>query len=240
MCAMYAFNRFCDDLSDDSGASVDGIERWRNELSGALDGRLGENPMWPAFCDSVRRYAIPRQYFLDMIDGVASDLEPRTVRTFDELYHYCYQVASVVGMTTVHIFGFDAPETLALAEKCGIAFQLTNILRDIREDRENGRVYLPSEDIERFGADLKTYDERFVNLMHFEAGRAKSYYKESSPLLGMVHRESRAALWALIEIYRRLLVRIEQSEFRVLDQRISLPTREKLGIVIRAATRGAP
>jgi phytoene synthase len=237
MCAMYAFMRFCDDLSDEKGASSAAIERWRQELSEALAGRFSGNPVWPAFYDSVRRYSIPRQYFHDMIEGVASDLEPRTIRTFDDLYRYCYQVASVVGMTTIHIFGFDAPEALTLAEKCGIAFQITNILRDVREDRENGRVYLPAEDIERFGADLGTYDERFVELMRFEARRARAYYEESAPLLGMVHKRSRASLWALIEIYRRLLGRIERSNFRVLERRISLPAWEKMGIVLQAAVR---
>jgi phytoene synthase len=237
MCAMYAFMRFCDDLSDESGASAAAIERWRKELSEALAGRFSENPVWPAFYDSVQRYSVPHQYFHDMIEGVASDLEPRTIRTFDELYRYCYRVASVVGMTTIHIFGFDAPEALRLAEKCGIAFQITNILRDVREDRENGRVYLPAEDIERFGADLRTYDERFVELMRFEAGRARAHYEESAPLLGMVHKRSRASLWALIEIYQRLLGRIERSNFRVLEQRISLPAWEKMAIVLRAAVR---
>jgi phytoene synthase len=237
MCAMYAFMRFCDDLSDESGASLAAIEQWREELTEALGGRFSENPVWPAFHDSVERYAIPPEYFDQMIEGVASDLEPRTIQTFDELYRYCYHVASVVGMTTIHIFGFDAPEALVLAEKCGIAFQLTNILRDVREDRENGRVYLPQEDLERFGADLRVYDERFVELMQFEAGRARAYYAESAPLLGMVHKRSRASLWALIEIYRRLLGRIERSNFRVLQQRISLPAWEKMGIVVRAAVR---
>jgi phytoene synthase len=254
MCAMYAFMRFCDDLSDESGASAAAIEQWRKELAEALAGRFSENPVWPAFRDSVERYAIPHQYFDDMIEGVASDLEPRAMRTFDDLYRYCYRVASVVGMTTIHIFGFDAPEALTLAEKCGIAFQLTNILRDVREDAENGRVYIPAEDLERFGlgsgssgTDQRresgvgrrewSYDERFVELMRFEAGRARAYYEQSAPLLGMVHKRSRASLWALIEIYRRLLGRIERSNFQVLQQRVSLPAWEKMGIVLRAAVR---
>ena len=96
-----------------------------------------------------------------MIEGVSSDLEPRHIETFDELYRYCYQVASVVGLTTIHIFGFDSPDALPLAEKCGIAFQLTNILRDVREDADNGRVYIPAEDLRRFGTDLDKHDEQF-------------------------------------------------------------------------------
>src|SRR6185295_5804355 len=125
---------------------------------------------------------IPRQYFYDMMDGVSSDLEPRRIATFDELYRYCYQVASVVGMTTIHILGFDSPEALRLAEKCGIAFQLTNILRDVREDRDLGRVYLPEEDLARFGVKKLEQSAEFIALMRFEAARARSYYKESAPL----------------------------------------------------------
>jgi phytoene synthase len=237
MCAMYAFMRFCDDLSDESGANAAAIERWRSELDEALAGRVGSNPLWPAFLDAVQRYAIPHQYFHDMIEGVRSDLVPRTIQTFDELYAYCYRVASVVGLTTIHIFGFDAAEALKLAEKCGIAFQLTNILRDVREDSDNGRVYLPQEDIKRFDADLRSYDDRFLNLMRFEAARAHRYYEESAPLIGLVHNRSRASLWALIEIYRRLLGRIERTNFQVLERRISLPAWEKMGIVLQAAVK---
>ena len=237
MCAIYAFMRFCDDLSDESGATAAAIERWRAELDDSLAGCFSENPVWPAFHDAVTRYSIPHQYFHDMIEGVTSDLEPRTIQSFDELYRYCYLVASVVGMTTIHIFGFDSAEALALAEKCGIAFQLTNILRDVREDADRGRVYIPAEDIGRFGADLQSYDDRFLELMRFEAERARSYYNESAPLIGMVHKRSRASLWALIETYRRLLGRIERSNFRVLERRIGLPAWEKMTIVLQAAVR---
>ena len=148
-----------------------------------------------------------------------------------------YQVASVVGLTIIHIFGFDSPDALPLAEKCGIAFQLTNILRDVREDSENHRIYIPLEDIQRFSADLTKYDENFVALMRFEADRAQNYYAESRPLIGMVHEKSRRSLWALIEIYRRLLARIERQNFNVLDRRARVPTREKLGILASAILR---
>lgn len=237
MCAIYAFMRYCDDISEGEGASREGIERWRSDLDGALAGRFGDNALWPAFHDTVQRYKIPHEYFYEMIAGVSSDLEPKQLATFDELYRYCYQVASVVGLTIIHIFGFGSPDALKLAEKCGIAFQLTNILRDVREDRENGRIYLPSEDIRRFGAGLTVHDDRFVKLMAFEAARARAYYDESRPLLGLVHPRSRPSLWALIEIYRRLLTRIERSNFNVLAQRIRVPTWEKLSILATAALR---
>jgi phytoene synthase len=218
--------RRCDDLSDDGGATPEIMSRWRAEMEAALDGRYGDHPCWPAFHDTVRRYSIPRQYFRDMIDGVSSDLEPRDIQTFAELYEYCYKVASVVGLATVHIFGYESPRALELAEKCGIAFQLTNIVRDVKEDRESGRIYLPKEDREAF-PDLR-------DLLALEAERARGFYRESAELVGLVHPRSRRALWALIEIYRRLLDKIERSGYDVLNGRIRLSAREKIGIVVEA------
>ena len=239
MCAIYAFMRYCDDLSDEPGATRAAIERWRAGMEDALDGRFGDHPVWPAFHHTVRRFGIPRQYFRDMINGVASDLEPRRCETYDELYRYCYQVASVVGLTTVHIFGFDTPSALPLAEKCGVAFQLTNILRDIREDAERGRIYLPVEDLLRFGVsedDLRAgrRDDAFLRLMQFEAARARQYYDESLPLLDLIHPRSRASLEALITIYSRLLERIERTNYDVFTRRVRLSAVEKSWIVVRA------
>jgi 15-cis-phytoene synthase len=237
MCAIYAFMRYCDDISEGEGASRAAIDGWRQDLDRALAGSYAENPLWPAFHDTVRKYKIPCHYFHEMIDGVSSDLEPRRVETFDELYRYCYQVASVVGLTIIHIFGFEFPDALQLAERCGIAFQLTNILRDVREDSQNNRIYIPAEDIRKFNADLAKRDESFVNLMRFEAARARGYYTESRPLIELVNAHSRSSLWALIEIYRRLLDRIEQSNFDVLARRIRVPTWEKVAILVRASLR---
>ena len=237
MCAIYAFMRYCDDISEGEGASREAIDQWRRDLDCAFQGQYGQNLLWPAFHDTVQRYHMPENYFHEMIDGVGSDLEPRQIQTFDELYHYCYQVASIVGLTIIHIFGYESPDALKLAEKCGIAFQLTNILRDVREDAANHRIYIPAEDIARFGADLSKHDENFVRLMAFEAQRAHRYYDESRPLLELVHKRSRPSLWALIEIYRRLLGRIERSNFDVLSKRVRVPTWEKLAILAGAALR---
>ena len=112
MCAIYAFMRYCDDLSDDAGAAGAARATWREELSAALTGDYGPHPCWPALHDTVRRYNIPQQYFFDMIDGVTSDLRPRNIETFDELYGDCYHVASVVGLTVIHVFGFEDPQAL--------------------------------------------------------------------------------------------------------------------------------
>lgn len=239
MCAVYAFMRYCDDLSDEPGATRAAIEQWRNALDQALAGHCDGHPVLPAFHDTLNRYSIPARYFHEMVDGVASDLEPRRFETFDQLYRYCYQVASTAGLTTIHILGFESPDALPLAEKCGIAFQLTNILRDIREDAALGRIYLPAEDLARFHvteddlrAGLRTPE--FIDLMDFGAGRARRYYQESQPLLGLVHRSSRASLGALISIYSRLLDRIERSNYDVFTRRISLPAIEKCWIALRA------
>jgi phytoene synthase len=242
MCAVYAFMRYCDDLSDEPGATRAAMEQWRGALTAALAGKFDGQEVWPAFCDSVARFRIPHEYFYQMIEGVLSDLDPQPVASFAELYAYCYRVASVVGLTTVHIFGFDDPKALELAEKCGIAFQLTNILRDVREDAVLGRQYLPAEDLARFGVTTEdllqgNYSANFIRLMEFEAGRARAYYDESWPLVGMVRAKSRASLWALIAIYSRLLERIGKSNYDVLSQRISLPGWQKAWIVVRAGAR---
>jgi phytoene synthase len=239
MCAIYAFMRYCDDLSDDPGANRAAIERWHAEMEEALEGRFSAHPVWPAFHHTVRRFGIPHEYFRSMIDGVLSDLEPRRMQTFDELYHYCYQVASVVGLTIVHIFGFDTRTVLPLAEKCGVAFQLTNILRDIREDAALGRVYIPAEDLRKFGVsedDLLTGNrsDAFLRMMRFEAARARAYYDESQPLLDLIHPRSRPSLWALVTIYSSLLERIEHSNYDVFRRRVRLSLLEKSWIVVRA------
>lgn len=245
MCAIYAFMRYCDDLSDEPGANRAAIERWRAALDEALEGRFDGQPAWPALHDTVRRFRIPARYLHEMIDGVASDLEPRTFETFEQLYHYCYQVASVVGLTIIHIFGFESAQALPLAEKCGVAFQLTNILRDVREDAERDRIYLPAEDLERFGVSAQELregkrTERFLELMRFEASRARSYYNESLPLIELVDQRSRSSLWALITIYSRLLQRIQRTNYDVFSQRVRLSTLEKIGIVVRAMLFGTP
>lgn len=239
MCAIYAFMRYCDDLSDEPGASREPLERWRCALVDALAGKFDAYPAWPAFFDTVKRYRIPHEYFFQVIEGVKTDLEPRRLATFDELYRYCYQVASAVGLTIIHVFGFDSPAALPLAEKCGVAFQLTNILRDIGEDAARGRIYLPAEDLERFGVSAVELaagrrTDAIARLMQFQAARARAYYDESRPLIDLVHKRSQPGLRALITIYSRLLERIEESNFDVFSRRVSLSAVEKCWIVLHA------
>lgn len=239
ICSIYAFMRQCDDLSDEAGATVTGLEAWRAAMRSALDGGVAEDPLWPAFVDTVERYRIPHHYFEDHIDGVASDLARSTFETFDELYRYCYQVASIPGLALVHVFGYRTPEALDLAEKCGVAFQLTNIIRDVREDADKGRVYLPREDLDAYGADPSGFgggreSGRFRELLRYEGRRAHEYYRQSRPLLDMVDPACRPSLWALIEIYSRLLKRIESRNYDVLGRRVRVSAIEKSWIVVRA------
>jgi phytoene synthase len=244
MCAIYAFMRHCDDLSDDPESDEisliqQSIALWRMDLDNSLKGRMGDSPIWPAFVDTVQRYSIPHRFFHEMIDGIMSDIEPREIETWEELYRYCYQVASVVGMTIIHIFGFESVRALLLAEKCGVAFQLTNILRDVREDADMGRVYLPREDLRRFGVNaeqlrLGMENDRFRSLMKFEASRAWACYEESEPLSDLIEKKSRRSLWALREVYTRLLSRIEKSNYAVLNNRISVSKFTKMMLMWRA------
>lgn len=261
MCAIYAFMRQCDDLSDEpvsnaaiahNGSQAPGalekeelqqaILGWRLQLNRALAGDVTDGPIWPAFYDTVQRYGIPHRFFHEMIDGITSDIEPQQMQTFDDLYRYCYHVASVVGMTVIHIFGFHSVRALLLAEKCGIAFQLTNILRDVREDAQAGRVYLPAHDLKRFDVPVEQLrsgqeDDAFRELMHFEAGRARECYTVSEPLLDLIEPKSRRSLWALREIYLRLLSKIERANYNVLRERIAVSKPAKLSLLFRAFVR---
>jgi phytoene synthase len=248
-CAVYAFMRYCDDVADGSDSlPVKGklLGQWKDALGRALKGDYGDSLILPAFHAAVRRYAIPPEYFSELIAGTEMDLEIRAYRTFSELHQYCYRVASVVGLCSMHILGFQDPSqksaALRLAEDCGIAFQLTNILRDLREDAEAGRVYLPLEDLERFEYsrdDLLagTCNPQFLRLMAFEIERAKEYYDRADGLIGMVEPESRPALWTLISIYRGILSRIESSGADVFSRTAALSRREKIEVLLQATAR---
>ena len=253
MCAIYAFFRYCDDLSDHVPSvevARENLRRWRQALDEAYAGQTATTvahsaveeaarAMLPAFADTVRRYRVPKDYFADLISGAEMDLDKMRYATFEELYRYCYRVASCVGLTVIHVFGFTDEKAKQYAEWCGVAFQLTNILRDVREDAEMGRIYLPQEDLKRFGVTeeqiLKCQPPpAFVDLMKFESDRAHDYYERSHPLLSLIHADSRATLVALMEIYRGLLKKIEHREFDVFSGRISLPTWKKLLIAAKS------
>jgi phytoene synthase len=197
------------------------------------------NPIPPAFRDTVRRFSIPAQYFHWIIDGAQMDLDVFQYETFRDLYAYCFNVASAVGLVCLHIFGFGEERAKKHAEQCGIAFQLTNILRDVKEDTQMGRIYLPAEDLKRFDyapADLRQgiVDERFRRLMKFEADRARQYYSEARSLMPLVEETSRPALWAMMAIYERILDRIVQKRYDVFRVPIHLSGTEKILIALQA------
>ena len=248
-CAVYAFMRYCDDISDgDAGleSKRQMLRDWRARLDGAYSGVPGGNPILPAFCDTVRTYSIPAEYFHWILDGAEMDLDTLRYETFEDLYKYCFHVASAVGLVCLQLFGFVEERAKKYAEQCGIAFQLTNILRDVKEDAGFGRVYLPAEDLRKFdyaAEELQrgVLDERFRSLMRFETERARGYYRAARSLLPLVEKASRPALWAMIEIYESLLNRIVRRRFDVFNRRIRLTGPEKLVIAARAlAMRCAP
>ena len=242
MCAIYAFMRRSDDIADGAtnpAVALDGLRQWRAVVDAALKGQPASDPILPALADTVQRYRIPPRHFDELLDGTEMDQTKTRYETFEELYRYCYHVASVVGLVVLPVFGYKDEAARQPAEACGIAFQLTNILRDVKEDAGLGRIYLPSEDLRRFGVsedDLMNarMTPQFSELMKFEAARAREFYQKARPLLGMIDSDSRGTLAVMIGIYGGILDKIERRNFAVFDGRIRLSAAEKLWIVIKS------
>jgi phytoene synthase len=256
ICAIYAFMRQADDLSDDESISREErrcrLDAWLSEWRAACTGRDSSNLIFVAVRDAVERYRISHGLLDELVAGVTMDLEcdrsgaPDTYATFDELYRYCYLVASVVGLVCIRIFGYTDPRAEKLAEETGIAFQLTNILRDVAEDAARNRVYLPLEDLAAHGVSLDALLHRAPHapptaqeraLLAEIAGRAEKYYRSAQDLLPLIDRESRPALQVLVSIYHRLLKRIERANYDVFTRRASVPTWQKLTILGAGMTR---
>jgi squalene synthase HpnC len=235
LCALYAFMRLVDNVSDGPGdleSKRRGLVCWRAMLDEAAAGDTSGHAILPALTDTIARFQIPTRYFHDLILGAEMDLTVTSYATFDRLSEYCYRVAGTVGLTCLQAFGFRDPRAPDLAERLGLAFQLTNIIRDVRNDYEMGRVYVPREDLDRFG--LKPENLRgprtpqLENLLEFEAERTWRLYEEGAPLVHEVDGDSRATLWALVRTYSALLARIEERGFDVFSSRISLSSAEKI------------
>ena len=240
--AVYAFMRQCDDISDNEGSVEEKRERfadWRALFEKAMRGEHTNYPTLPALRDTVQAFHIPVNYFHELIDGTEMDLTATRYATFDDLYRYCYQVASVVGLVCICIFEYQEEEAKQHAEACGIAFQLTNILRDIKEDLQRNRLYLPLEDMQRFKYtedDLRreVMDERFRKLMKFEAERARAFYAKGRPLTELIARDSRPAFRAMFGTYETILRCIEQRKYDVLSKRVHLQPHDKVRILFES------
>jgi phytoene synthase len=248
ICAIYAFMRRADDLSDDESFPIaerrEHLNAWLSEWRAAHAGGRTDDPVFLAVRDAMARFTIPLRLLDELVAGVTMDLDAEdgnqtdTYATFDDLYRYCYLVASVVGLVCIRIFGYIDPRAEELAEKTGIAFQLTNILRDVAEDAERNRVYLPLEDLatygvsldalkqRRFGSGAPTAEERA--LIRAIADRAEEYYKAAKELLPLIDAESRPALWVLVSIYHGLLKRIVKADYNVFTERQSVSKAKKL------------
>lgn len=260
--AVYAFMRRCDDITDDNELSVrdrqNQLAEWLDKVHRALAGQPTDDPVLLALTDAQRTYQIPFGLLDQLAFGTAADLEhgeeqvagqslvsgkavvsggPLVARykTFEDLRTYCYGVASVVGLVCIRIFGYRDPAAESLAERCGLAFQLTNIIRDVKEDAAMGRVYLPQEDLLQFGLQANDLAEpelsRIRPLLAFEADRARACYQSGLELIPLVNEDSQPGLWVLITIYRRLLEKIDANDYDVFSRRVRLSVPEKVSVL---------
>ena len=256
LCAVYAFMRRCDDIADDPTLALPDrrqkLDTWLDALHRAQQGEPTDDAILLALTDAQRRFAIPAGLLDELAHGTAMDVEQEEnsaqttsapgltiqYRTFHDLRLYCYRVASVVGLVCIHIFEYRDPAAEPLAERCGLAFQLTNIIRDVKEDANMGRVYLPEEDLAKFqisGSELLTTPDpaRFRPVLALEADRAREFYSSGDALIPYVAEDSQPALWVLVTIYRSLLEKIAEKQYDVFTAKISLSTSEKLRILAK-------
>ena len=242
--AVYAFCRIVDDAVDlgrDREEQQKELERWRDELARVYDG-VPTHPAAERLQEAVRTFPIPRATLLEIIAGVEMDLEQSSYETFDDLYPYCYRVASAVGLCCIEIFGYSDPAAREYAVNLGVALQLTNILRDVQADARAGRVYLPQEDLRRFrvtGDDLASgrYTPAFVELMQWQAARAHRYYDQAWACLPPADARRLFAAEIMGRTYFALLAEIESRNFHVFGDRVALPTSRRVWIALACLLR---
>jgi phytoene synthase len=245
--------RRCDDIADDNTLSSDDrrnkLAEWLDKVHRAFAALPTDDPVLLALTDAQRTYQIPIGLLDQLAFGTAADLDcewpqPSSAvspvaryQTFEELRQYCYGVASVVGLVCIKIFGYRDPAAEPLAERCGLAFQLTNIIRDVKEDVAMGRVYFPQEDLAQFGLSATDLAAANVDAAHvrpllaMEADRARECYRAGQELIPLVNEDSQPALWVLITIYRRLLEKIALKQYDVFGERVRLTVPEKLTVL---------
>ena len=243
--AVYAFSRRADDAVDSVQEKNASEEEARSKLDGLsrlLRGEAPEDPLSPALLDTIERFKIPVEHFSELLLGMEMDLEKKRYETFDELYTYCFRAASAVGLICIEIFGYseDAEAAHQHAEELGIAMQLTNILRDVREDMTLGRIYLPGEDLARFNyseAELSRYEftPAFRDLMEFQVERARDYFQRSEALFPLIDTQTRYCPVLLKRLYSKILDRIESQGYDVFSRRPALSRLQKLCMLMTAA-----
>jgi 15-cis-phytoene synthase len=239
LAAIYALARRIDDIGDGDLPAPEKLSRLEQARQQITASAGAEDPVLFALADVARRFPVPMPAFGEVIDGCIADVNGTTYETFDDLHQYCRCVAGAIGRLSLGIFGSDDDEQAPqLADDLGIALQLTNILRDIREDHGNGRIYLPAEDLNRFGCDLgQPAEPQFTKLMEFEIARARDWYAVGLRLLPLLDWRSAACTGAMAGIYRRLLEHIAADPTAVLRGRLSLPGRQKALVALTALTR---
>jgi phytoene synthase len=233
--ALYAFCREVDDVVDecsDANVARAQLDWWRSEVQALFDGHPS-HPVMKALATSLQHFSLPQEQLLEIIDGMEMDLDNTRYADFKALHLYCYRVASVVGLLAAEIFGYTDRMTLKYAHDLGLAFQMTNIIRDVGEDARRGRIYLPQDELARFGvtdADLlqARYTDSFRKLMEFQVARATALYQQAFAQLPAADRKAQRAGLIMAAIYRATLDEIVRDDYRVLDQRISLPPLRKL------------
>jgi 15-cis-phytoene synthase len=259
LAVIYAFARRIDDIGDGTlppEEKIAALEQARQAIA-TLTAASQDDPVLMALADVERNFPVPMPAFGELIDGCVADVRGTSYQTFDDLLYYCRCVAGSIGRLSLGIFGtsHDAAQAAELADSLGVALQLTNILRDIREDHQNGRIYLPAEDLAKFSVDLGGDDPPqtppahegaarppippgpgFTRLVEFEADRARDWYATGWKLLGLLDRRSAACTGAMAGIYRRLLERIAAEPAAVLRGRVSLSGREKATVAVKALT----
>jgi len=253
MCALYTFARNVDDIVDDAVDAAEArpaLNQWRAMIESILESDEGGNAwqshlqteaagsIMPALAAAIQEFAIPPKLCLELIDGVEMDLLPMRLKTYTELESYCYHVAVTVGIACLHIWGHDEDGAQSPAMSCGLALQLTNILRDLREDADRDRCYLPAEELARFDYtfdDLKAgvCDDRFRRLMKFQIDRAAGFYEEATALYPKVNSRGRRMLKMMLGAYRGLLNKIEANIDQTLTQRVRLTPLEKLRAAVK-------
>jgi len=246
---VYAYCRMTDDIVDNQDKTIeekfDQITEWRIELAKAISGEVSKFSLLNELASVIKKFKIPEQPFLELIDGMEMDLNKDRYSTFAELMDYCYKVASTVGLMSIEIFGYKNPETKNFAVNLGIALQLTNILRDVKTDAENGRIYIPMEDLRRFNYtknDLLEgkYNSEFIKLMEFECNRAKEFYAEADKDLSKEDKGNMFAARIMEHIYFRLLKKIENKNYNVFEKKLSVSKLKKIlittGVYIKYKT----